>query len=384
MNPSCMRIGIEAQHIFKNKKQPNDFVALEFIRYLQEIDHVNEYFIFVRPAIDRCLGETSNFRIVDIPAAPSYIWEQVYLPEAALLEKCDVLHCTGIIAPVFSKVPIITTVHDVAMLERILFFEKGNTFPKKVDNVYVRYVLPKVFRKSKKIIAYSLTQRVKIAEYFKFEISKIIPVYKGIPEGYHRITDGECLAKNRKKYHLPDRFIFVIGVSGSMKEIRAIVSGFAGSFTNAAEPFMLVIVADMKTQLKVSSHYLADPSKAIIHFVKPPVPADLPSIYSMAEIVINVSNKEEAAYKMLEVMACETPVISITSDTISEIIGKAALITDIYNPSFLSSAINQLMNDARYTLNQLEVAKIQLTRYTWKEMTTKIIKIYEQVVANKQ
>ena len=47
-----MKIGIEAQRIFRKKKHGMDMVALELIRNLQIIDKENEYFIFVKPDAD--------------------------------------------------------------------------------------------------------------------------------------------------------------------------------------------------------------------------------------------------------------------------------------------------------------------------------------------
>ena len=48
-----MRIGIEAQRLFRPHKHGMDRVALELIKNLQQIDKVNEYFIFVKPDEDR-------------------------------------------------------------------------------------------------------------------------------------------------------------------------------------------------------------------------------------------------------------------------------------------------------------------------------------------
>ena len=53
-----MKIAIEAQRIFRRNKHGMDFVALESIRCLQELDHENEYFILVAP------GERSEERRV--------------------------------------------------------------------------------------------------------------------------------------------------------------------------------------------------------------------------------------------------------------------------------------------------------------------------------
>ena len=42
-----MRIGIEAQRVFRRNKHGMDYVVLQEIKELQKIDHKNEYFVFV-------------------------------------------------------------------------------------------------------------------------------------------------------------------------------------------------------------------------------------------------------------------------------------------------------------------------------------------------
>lgn len=48
-----MRIGIEAQRLFRPHKHGMDRVALELILNLQVIDKENDYFIFVKPDQDK-------------------------------------------------------------------------------------------------------------------------------------------------------------------------------------------------------------------------------------------------------------------------------------------------------------------------------------------
>ena len=47
-----MRIGIEAQRIFRKNKHGMDYVVLQEIKDLQKIDKNNEYFVFVAPGED--------------------------------------------------------------------------------------------------------------------------------------------------------------------------------------------------------------------------------------------------------------------------------------------------------------------------------------------
>ena len=44
-----MRIGIEAQRIFRKNKHGMDYVVLQEIKELQQLDLVNEYYVFVKP-----------------------------------------------------------------------------------------------------------------------------------------------------------------------------------------------------------------------------------------------------------------------------------------------------------------------------------------------
>jgi hypothetical protein len=51
-----MRIGIEAQRIFRKKKHGMDMVALELIKALQRLNHPHEIIVFVKPDEDQaCL-----------------------------------------------------------------------------------------------------------------------------------------------------------------------------------------------------------------------------------------------------------------------------------------------------------------------------------------
>ncbi len=92
-----MKIAIEAQRIFRSNKHGMDFVALETIRRLQQLDRENEYYILVSPGEDRCLSESANFHIVEI-SCPTYpLWEQVALPPTcctarATRPRCAVPH----------------------------------------------------------------------------------------------------------------------------------------------------------------------------------------------------------------------------------------------------------------------------------------------------
>jgi hypothetical protein len=115
-----MKIGIECQRLFRKEKHGMDIVALELIRQLQILDTKNEYYIFVKRDEDnRCLKETPNFKIVEVPGSNYFSWEQIHLPRYARKYQVDILHCTSNTAPLFCPVPLVLTLHDIIFLEKL-------------------------------------------------------------------------------------------------------------------------------------------------------------------------------------------------------------------------------------------------------------------------
>ena len=112
-----MKIGIEAQRIFRKNKHGMDYVVLQEILQLQQMDTTNEYFIFVKPGEDRCVESSANVHVIELHC-PSYpLWEQWALPRAAKRYGVQLLHCTSNTAPIWCDIPLVLTLHDIIFLE---------------------------------------------------------------------------------------------------------------------------------------------------------------------------------------------------------------------------------------------------------------------------
>ena len=145
-----MKIGIEAQRLQRRKKHGMDIVALELIKNLQVIDHINEYFIFVKEDEDTSvLNETENFKIISLPGSNYPYWEQVLLPKAVKKYGCEILHCTSNTAPLNCDVPLETTLQDIIYIERgySKILEISSSTYQKICNVYRKLIVTKEVRK---------------------------------------------------------------------------------------------------------------------------------------------------------------------------------------------------------------------------------------------
>ena len=215
-----MKIGIEGQRLYRKKKHGMDMVALELIKNLQLIDKKNEYVIFVKPDEDNtCIPAASNFKIVELGGGPYPIWEQFALPKAARKEGCDILHCTSNTGPIKSKVPLITILHDIIYLESISIFKKDGTWYQKMGNMYRRFVVPPVVRKSKRVSTVSNFEKDRIKNFMGLG-DNLVAIYNGVGEHFKKINDEKVLASAKEKYKLPDHFMFFLGNTDPKKTHR--------------------------------------------------------------------------------------------------------------------------------------------------------------------
>ena len=210
-----MKIGIEGQRLFRSNKHGMDMVALELIRNLQTLDHENEYYIFVKPdEDDSVLKETKNFKIIQLDASSYPAWEQIALPKAAKKYGCEILHCTSNTAPLFSDIPLVTTLHDIIYMEStfVKIFKGSSTPYQKFGNVYRKLTVPQVVKKSRKLITVSHFEKRRIAQFFKMnDDNRLEAVYNGVSTHFKNIENKIELKRIKEKSNLPDNYLFFLG-----------------------------------------------------------------------------------------------------------------------------------------------------------------------------
>ena len=224
-----MRIGIEAQRLFRPQKHGMDRVALELIKNLQVLDKKNEYFIFVKPDVDnKVISSTDNFHIVEVEGGAYPIWEQFKLPKLAKAYNCDVLHCTSNTAPLALKIPLITTLHDVIFKEGSVLEQltSSASWYQKIGNLYRRLIVNGIVKKSDRLITVSNFERQNISKIYKLDDSKIQTVHNGVNENFKGKIDDKAKARVKQKYNLPDHFLLHLGNTDPRKNTARVLKAF--------------------------------------------------------------------------------------------------------------------------------------------------------------
>ncbi|RLD69628.1 MAG: glycosyltransferase family 1 protein, partial [Bacteroidetes bacterium] len=380
-----MKIGIEGQRLFRKKKHGMDMVALELINELQKLDHENEYVIFVKPDEDKnTLKASSNFKIVEIDGGPYPTWEQLALPKAAKKEGCDILHCTSNTAPVTLGMPLVTTLHDIIYMESISIFKKGGTWYQKIGNLYRRFVVPRVVKKSDSIITVSKYEKNRIAEFFKIpeNDNRLIAIYNGVTEYFRKIDNQEELDRVKQLYSLPDKFLFFLGNTDPKKNTPGVLKAFSSYLKKTNDDMYLVMLDFEESALsKILNDIDDNELKSRIVLTGYVVNTDLPAIYNLCSIFLYPSLRESFGIPMLEAMRCGVPVITSNTSSMPEVSGGAAYIVDPYKSEEITNAIIMLLNDKELREVLVKKGFEQSQKFSWKNMAKEVLELYKSVYA---
>lgn len=380
-----MKIGIEGQRLFRKKKHGMDMVALELIKNLQKIDRKNEYVVFVKPDFDdTCIPTAPNFKIVQLESKWGYPgWEQIALPKAAYREGCDVLHCTSNTGPLFSKVPLITTLHDIIYLESISLFKKEGTWYQKLGNMYRRYFVPPVIKKSKKVITVSNYEKERINNHFGFTDGRLKAIYNGVGSHFKKLTNKDNLKGIKDKYTLPDNFFFFLGNTDPKKNTKGVLKAF--SDFNKAYPnhYKLVMLDYNEGELqKLLVSIQAEEIRPLIHLTGYVPNVDLPAIINQCAIFLYPSLRESFGIPILEGMACGVPVITSNTSSMPEVAGKdTAMIVDPFNPNEITEAMLTLVEDKMLAQVLAEKGIQRAKHFSWETMAKNVLELYEDVLS---
>ncbi len=379
-----MIIGIEGQRLFRRKKHGMDMVALELIKNLQTIDKENEYYIFIKPDEDSSvLKETSNFKIIELEGGSYPTWEQFVLPRAAKEYGCDILHCTSNTAPFNCDMPLVTTLHDIIYMEsnyaKIL---SGSATPyQKFGNIYRKLIVPRVMKKSKKVITVSHFEKNRIADFFEVnEKNKLEAIYNGVSEHFQPIADVEELKRVKELYNLPEKYFFFLGNTDPKKNTKGTLEAFSSFLTETNLDYKLVMLDYDRNELEKILNEIGD--KGLIDKIVLTgyvVNTDLPVIYSLSSIFLYPSLRESFGIPMLEAMACGVPVITSNTSSMPEVSGGAAHIIDPFKPEEITEGIIKILNDESYCEELKKKGLSRSKMFSWKNMAKEVLGLYNEI-----
>jgi glycosyltransferase involved in cell wall biosynthesis len=367
-----MKIAIEAQRIFRYDKHGMDYVALETIRSLQQIDKVNEYYIIVKPGEDRCVKETNNFHIIELSCPTYVLWEQVALPYCLNRIKPDLLHCTSNTAPLFSRFSLYLTLHDIIFLEK----RKGSNHSlyQRLGRIYRSWIVPRIISKCTLIITVSEFERENILHSLSLHPQSVKTIHNGLSAAFHPSKKNTDIVR---KYIPEEPYLFFLGNTDPKKNTPNTLKAY-GIYLHKSKRKLPLLIADLNET--VIDDILAKEGlshiKSNFYFPGYIPNGDLPAVYTGAFAFLYPSLRESFGLPLLEAMASGIPVISSNTSAIPEIAGEGALLVDPNNPESIAQMIVDLEDKSDLYDNQVAYGLDRSRNYSWEQTARNLLTNY--------
>ena len=370
-----MRIGIEAQRIFRKNKHGMDYVVLQEIKELQQIDTENEYFVFVKPGEDRCVESSKNIHIIELNC-PSYpLWEQWALPRAAKKYGVEILHCTSNTAPIWCDIPLVLTLHDIIFLEPR--DKQNHSLYQNMGWLYRRLNVPRILDKCRRIITVSNFEMENIISKLDIPRERMAMIYNGYNDWFKPIEDKDEIYK---KYIAESGYFFFLGNTDPKKNTERTLVAYS-KYLEQSNVKRKLLMADLDADY-LNGIIERNHTENIRNNIVMPgyiVNSDLPYIYNNAYAFLYTSLRESFGIPLLEAMACGTPVITSNTSSMPEIGGKDAILINPENSDEITEMMLRLEKDQDFYEQQRQIGLERAKLFSWRKTAENLLRLYQEV-----
>lgn len=370
-----MKIGIEAQRIFRPNKHGMDYVVLEEIKELQHLDTENEYYVFVKPGEDRCVESSQNVHIIELKS-PSYpLWEQWALPRAAKRYGVDILHCTSNTAPIRCDLPLVLTLHDIIFLEPR--DKQNHSLYQNMGWFYRRMIVPRILDKCRRIITVSNFEMNNIMSKLQIPRQRMTMIYNGY-NTWFRPTDDN--AEVYRKYIPEEGYFFFLGNTDPKKNTERTLVAYA-RYLEQSHTKRKLLMADLDPDYLngiIERNHIGNIRDNIVMpgYI---VNCDLPYIYHHAFAFLYTSLRESFGIPLLEAMACGTPVITSNTSSMPEIGGSDAILINPEHSDEITAMMLRLEADQDFYEHQKQIGLQRAKLFSWHQTAQQLLKLYQEV-----
>ncbi|MDH7570950.1 MAG: glycosyltransferase family 1 protein, partial [Armatimonadota bacterium] len=329
----------------------------------------HEYVVYVpadSPALRQPLplgatGENLTFRAAPFRGANRVVrilWQHLCLPRVAAGDGAHLLFAPGYVLPLRWRRPSVLFIYDVIALSHPTLARRTNAW-------HYRLVLPLSARRATRIAVPSQHVRQQVVQWCGVPAAKVQVVPLGIDATFAPVSSASQREAVRCRYRLPPQFLLYVGNLEPKKNLERLLEAYA-LLRREGVPHHLVLAGKPgwgMERLRVALQ--RNPFRADIHLTGFVPDADLPALYSLADLFVFPSVVEGFGLPPLEAMACGTPVLVADVEPFHEIVGDAGVRVDPHDASAIAAGMKRVLTDASLRRRLTESGRCRAQAFTW-------------------
>jgi len=360
----------------------------ELVRALARQEDGHEYVLLVAgrlsapqmAALRAELGDSPHFGLQPLWLSERWLnrlWHrlQIPLPVEAAAGRLDLFHSPDFTLPPVWRARTILTVHDLSFL-RVPQYAEPNL------RAYLEQAVPRSVRRADLVLADSQNTKDDVVELLHVPAERVWVVPAGVEPRFHRVADATELARVQQAYGLTRPFILSVGTLQPRKNFTGLIEAYHLLRAQHHVPHQLVIVGGKGWLYEPILRRVAELGlQEEVRFLGFAADADLPALYSLADLFAWPSFYEGFGIPVLEAMACGTPVVASNVSSLPEVVGDAGLMVTPGDGEALADALRRLLTDATLRADLIARGHAQAARFTWERAAQLLLQAYQQAAA---
>lgn len=284
----------------------------------------------------------------------------------------DLYHFPNFFLPPLRRGKAVVTIHDVSFLRYPHFAEDRNLR-------YLERTVPRTVARADAILTISHFSASEITALLGVEPARVHAVPLAVAPHMRPAPPAE-VARLRRQLGLGNPYLLSVGTLEPRKNIPFLVevfeqlaAGYDGDLVLAGPPgWKVEPILERIRQSPVASRIRR------LHFV---ADADLPALYSGADLFLCASHYEGFGFPPLEAMACGTPVVSSPGGSLREVLGEAALLLEPQDSALWRDRIAALLADPAGRPARAAAGIARAALYSWPETARLTWDVYRKTAA---
>ncbi|MCX7591952.1 MAG: glycosyltransferase family 4 protein [Kiritimatiellae bacterium] len=282
----------------------------------------------------------------------------------------DVYHFPNFVLPPLGRgKTAAVTIHDISFLRLPEFAEEKN-------RKYLAARIPDTARRAGAILTASHFCAEEIATELRVPQDRIFVVYNGIGEEF-RPAEAGAVESFRKRARLDRPYLLTVGTIEPRKNLPFLVEVF--EHLQWFDGYLVLAGMRGWKYEPILQRLRSSPRASRIRWLEYVDDADLPVLYSGAELFVCASVYEGFGFPPLEAMSCGIPVVASRGGALPEILGEAALMPQAFDTGLWVTTIERVLGseDER---NRLSAAgRKHAAKYTWMATARRTWEVYRRL-----
>jgi glycosyltransferase involved in cell wall biosynthesis len=351
----------------------------ELISALVTLDPTSHYSVFYnRPQDARPDPPTDRLPTLTVPWDDKPWRLRVLLSQMTgrsqdhLLPGIDLFHGMDHLLPRLARVPGVFTVYDLTYL----LTDTHAT----LNRLFLTLMMPRFLRNADAIIAISESTKRDMLRHYKVDEAKVKVIYGGVTPRFRPAPPDE-ITQVRRRHSLPEHFILSVGTIEPRKNLVRLLEAYR-SLRDRGNQLGLVIAGRRGWRCEDFFRRLQElglTDEVILLGAFPD--AELPALYSAADVFVFPSLYEGFGLPVLEAMACGTPVIASNTSAILEVVAENGILFNPYDDARgLAEAIAHVLDNAMLRDELCAKGLAQANRFTWQQTAEATLDVYRSVL----